>query len=98
MTTVQDLNTRGPSRGPRFAWPEVCVSRSEVSRLLGIDQASASKMATCGLTFWQADRLAVALGAHPAELWPDWMQYSISSEELTAYGAPRRGCTKGGTA
>lgn len=25
-----------------------------------------------GLTIWQADRFAVRLGFHPANVWPDW--------------------------
>ncbi len=25
-----------------------------------------------GLTWWQADNLATALGCHPSELWDDW--------------------------
>ncbi len=25
-----------------------------------------------GLTWWQADRLAIAIGYHPSEIWPEW--------------------------
>ena len=32
-----------------------------------------------GLTWWQADRLAVAIGCHPAEIWDDWHDMEASA-------------------
>jgi hypothetical protein len=39
-----------------------------VRRALGIDQRNQSRLHR-GLTVWMADRAAVAVGHHPAEIW-----------------------------
>lgn len=30
-------------------------------------------------TYWQADQIAVRLGFHPAEIWPDWFDKSLEA-------------------
>jgi hypothetical protein len=52
-------------------WP--AASAQEIARLLGVSQRQVQRMrAGHSLTFAAADRLAVALGLHPGELWPEF--------------------------
>lgn len=48
------------------------MSRSALRMKVGISGESARRYESEGLTVWQADRLAVRLGFHPANVWPDW--------------------------
>jgi len=50
----------------------VCVTTHQVAERLGIPHRSVLRYRHNGLTRDAADRLAVRLGHHPAELWPAW--------------------------
>lgn len=47
-----------------------CPSRREIARRSGLSPVALRDPR--GLTVRTADRAAVAVGCHPAELWPDW--------------------------
>jgi lambda repressor-like predicted transcriptional regulator len=49
-------------------------SVSGLARALGRDRAQLAKWRRDGLPIMSADRLAVAVGMHPVELWPDWYE------------------------
>lgn len=57
---------------------EPLVSRygsvSALARALDCDRVQVSKWRRDGLPMASADRLAVALGMHPVEVWPDWYE------------------------
>jgi lambda repressor-like predicted transcriptional regulator len=53
---------RGLRREPDAASVALRVDRSTLHRLLNRDQLRSDA----------ADRIAVTLGRHPSELWPDW--------------------------
>lgn len=45
---------------------------SGLARALGRERAQVSKWRSRGLPATTADVVAVALGLHPVEVWPDW--------------------------
>jgi hypothetical protein len=47
---------------------------SALARALGCAQEQVSRWRSHGLPLVSADRLAVALGLHPVEVWPDWYE------------------------
>lgn len=47
-------------------------SVSALARALGRDRIVVSKWNTRGLPAVSSDDVAVALGLHPVEVWPDW--------------------------
>ena len=47
-------------------------SAAELAERLRISARTVHRYRHRGLTVLQADRLAVAAGFHPAEIWPDW--------------------------
>lgn len=47
---------------------------------LGRDRGQVQKWRERGVTVPSADSLAVALGLHPVEVWPDW--YEVSEPAL----------------
>lgn len=54
---------------------EPCLAHhtiSDLARTIGIDRAQVQRWKRVGLTPPAADRVAIALGHHPFELWPDW--------------------------
>jgi hypothetical protein len=53
---------RGPRREPDAASAALQVDRSTLHRLLSRDRLRSDA----------ADRIAVTLGRHPSELWPEW--------------------------
>jgi hypothetical protein len=56
----------------------------EIARYFGVSKAAVSKWRERGLSCVQADELAVRLGLHPCELWPDWLDESFGVvDELT---------------
>lgn len=46
------------------------------------DRGQVQKWRERGVTVLSADGLAVALGLHPVEVWPDW--YEVTEEHATA--------------
>lgn len=46
------------------------LNRSTLHRLMGRDR----------LRYDAADRIAIALGRHPYELWPEWFTHSLEQE------------------
>src|SRR5215469_8987929 len=62
------------------------MSRLALERCSGIPARMLIRYeAEGGFTFLAADRVAVALGVHPASLWPDWFDVSIAeTAHLTA--------------
>jgi hypothetical protein len=51
---------------------------SVLARALGCERTLVSKWRNHGLPLVSADRLAVSLGLHPVEVWPDW--YELTGE------------------
>lgn len=51
----------------RSAW-------SLLSEVSGVSERSLRRWADRGLDDYQADRLAIRSGYHPAELWPTWIE------------------------
>jgi lambda repressor-like predicted transcriptional regulator len=45
-----------------------------VSRLTGINRHTLYNYIRHGLSVWQADDIAVALGVHPSAIWPRWYE------------------------
>lgn len=76
--------TGDPERGPRPRVPrlplapllELCANKSALARELGVNRGQVSAWDRRGIPLDEADGLAVALGRHPAELWPDWNELS----------------------
>lgn len=46
--------------------------KTVMGRLLGIPHRQLYRFMQYGVTHDQADQLAVALGLHPLNVWPDW--------------------------
>jgi hypothetical protein len=52
---------------------DLFTQRVDASRALGLNGTRTSALfAGAPLTVWQADRYAVRLGMHPAQIWPEW--------------------------
>lgn len=66
---------RGTPRPYPFAELEAAAggSASCLCRLLRISWATLGRLRSAGLSEEQADRFAVRLGLHPAEVWPGWL-------------------------
>jgi hypothetical protein len=45
---------------------------SVLARALGMDRAQVARRRSDGLPIESADRIAIAVGKHPAEVWPEW--------------------------
>lgn len=45
---------------------------SALARALGRDVAQVNKWVQHGVPLYSADRIAIALGRHPFEIWPEW--------------------------
>lgn len=45
---------------------------SVLARALGVDRAQVARWRSDGVPIESADRIAVAVGRHPAEVWPEW--------------------------
>jgi hypothetical protein len=43
-----------------------------IAELAGVKRATVAQWTQRGLSAFQADRVAVAVGMHPAEVWADW--------------------------
>ena len=55
------------------------LSVSEVARYLNVDRRTVQRLFGKGrIRSDAADRIAVALGRHPCELWPDWFKAARS--------------------
>lgn len=75
---------------PRAASPRISIeplverygNGSALARALGCDHTQVSRWRSQGLPLDSADRVAVALGLHPAEVWPDW--YRLTQEQAQA--------------
>jgi hypothetical protein len=53
-----------------------------LARALGCEHSQVNRWHTHGLPLDSADRLAVSLGLHPVEVWPDW--YRLTQERQAA--------------
>lgn len=49
-----------------------------------IDPGNLHRAIRAGLTDLQADRWAIALGLHPLEVWPDWIDVVLARGERAA--------------
>ena len=55
--------------------PQSRMSLRELGQALGISKASARTYTSTGTIPWtSADQIAVNNGAHPAEVWDEWIQ------------------------
>jgi len=57
-------------------------SVSCLAQALGRQRAQVQKWRRDGVPLCSADRLAVAVGCHPVEIWPEW--YDVSEEFAAA--------------
>lgn len=48
------------------------LSDPELALRVGITERHLLRLKVTGLTWLQADRYAIACGAHPANIWPGW--------------------------
>jgi lambda repressor-like predicted transcriptional regulator len=72
-------------RSPRLTLePLVCEfgNISALARVLDRDVAQVGKWVHDGVPLYSADRIAVALGRHPVEIWPEW--FSLPDVVATA--------------
>lgn len=68
--------TRQSGRRLPFAPLEQTVGAPNTCRLamvLGVHPRQVYRWRSYGVTEVQADELAIAVGVHPAEVWPDWL-------------------------
>lgn len=49
-------------------------SMKTTARALNVNIRQLYRWNAYGIDQWRADRLAIGLGLHPAEVWPDWGQ------------------------
>jgi lambda repressor-like predicted transcriptional regulator len=60
------------------AWRPTCEGEStaglsaKTAALTGLHRSMVSRYRRNGIPVLQADRIAVALGRHPGEIWPEW--------------------------
>lgn len=57
-------------------------SISALARALGRDYAQVQKWSSDGVPERSADRIAVAVGLHPVDVWPDW--YEVTEDVAQA--------------
>jgi len=55
-------------------------SRLGLARALKVDPRQIQRWLRYGVSFYAADELAVSLGFHPIELWPQWMEVGEEAE------------------
>lgn len=70
----------GPAPGPRWSYAVLeslaayeHMSIVQFGRRVGISPAQLHRWKHDGLTTSAADRIAIALDRHPAEIWPEWL-------------------------
>jgi lambda repressor-like predicted transcriptional regulator len=56
-----------------------CRSVAAVAQKTGFPLRTVQRWAHLGVTDNYADRLAVRLGFHPSEIWPEWFPQEIAS-------------------
>lgn len=54
---------------------------STLARALGKDRMQVSRWRRDGVPVVSADHIAVALGMHPVEVWPDWYEVTAALAE-----------------
>lgn len=74
---LASLGRRG-LRGSGFGVPShrnpIYASVDEVAAEAGTTRRQWYRWRRQGVPLWEADRMAVTLGRHPAELWPQWWE------------------------
>jgi hypothetical protein len=53
---------------------------TEIARVLGLSRTQVYRYRTNGVNARAADELAVHIGFHPLEIWPDWYPINIQKE------------------
>jgi plasmid maintenance system antidote protein VapI len=48
-----------------------------LGRALGVHSTQVNRWRRTGLTIATADRLAIAVGLHPVDLWPEWYDLPV---------------------
>lgn len=54
---------------------------SGLARALGVARTQASHWRAQGVPLHTADRLAVSVGLHPCEVWPEWHSLGLEGAE-----------------
>ena len=54
---------------------------AQTALALGIDRQCIYRWLHDGLGVYQADVIAIILGCHPVEIWPDWYELSVPTDE-----------------
>jgi hypothetical protein len=58
---------------PRFPLDAITgYNHCELARHTGFAVRSIQRWTRDGIPLWSADKLAISLGVHPANIWPDW--------------------------
>lgn len=72
-----------PRPQPRLPLEPLVAAHGSVSalaRTLGRNRAQVSKWRATGVPLLSADRVACALGRHPAEVWPQWWSLAVEDD------------------
>lgn len=56
---------------------EECGGLRSLARWAGTNATKVRRWRTTGITVDDADRIAVSLGRHPVELWPNWYELPV---------------------
>lgn len=62
----------------RRQWPDGGVY-TRLGELAGVHRKQIARWRADGVPAWAADRLAIALGYHPASLWPEFLAVEVAS-------------------
>lgn len=60
---------------------DLFADMSTASQMLGVTPRSLQRWRETGLPWGKADALAVKVGFHPSDLWPDWFDSSLADDD-----------------
>lgn len=61
------------------------VSMSDLAEAIGFESSTVRKWANRGhVPFAWADTIAIRLGVHPVDIWPEWYEIPVLDDELVA--------------
>ena len=67
------MTTTTRHRQSRFPLDQVtCTNLCDLARRSGYPVRTIQRWKTTGIPYYSADKLAIKLGLHPANIWPQW--------------------------
>lgn len=78
------LSTWAGDNGAEGGRPPRANLVAHAALVLGVDRQYVYRWLHDGLGVYQADVVAVILGRHPVDIWPDWYELSVPSDEEVA--------------